>query len=123
MSILAAIGRYLAVMGLTAGAGLVVTKLFMSWAGANGAQISAPSNYGNYLGLWIVASLVVSMVLAGVSFFFSGVANADAVSHYEGTAIGNAVDLHPVTEGEISWKWRVGLLWALMFAAEFFLLP
>ena len=120
MSILAAVGRYLAVMGITAAIGLMLTKLGIGLAAANGARISEASTY---VGLWIIISLIVSMVLAGVSFFFSGVANADAVSHYEGTAIGNAVDLHPVTEGEMSWKWRVGLVWVLMFAAEFFLLP
>jgi hypothetical protein len=119
MSILGAIARYLAVMGIAAGVGLMLTRLGIGLAAASGSDTSEASTY---IGLWIIISLIVSMVLAGVSFFFLGVENADRVSHHAGRAIGNSVTLTPVTHGEMSWKWRVGLLWVLMFATEFFVL-
>ena len=90
MSILGAIARYLAVMGIAAGVGLMLTRLGIGLAAASGSDTSAASTY---VGLWIIISLVVSMVLAGVSFFFLGVEYADRVSHHAGRAIGNSVTL------------------------------
>ncbi len=119
MSILAAIARYLAVMGVLAGVGLILTRLGVGLAAAYGSDTSALQNS---FGLWCVISIFVSMVLAGASFFFLGVENADGVSHHEGRAIGNSVTVTPVTHGDVSWRWRTGLIWVLMLITELFVL-
>lgn len=119
MSIIAAIARYLVVMGILAGVGLILTRLGVGLAAAYGSDTSA---LRNSFGLWCVIAIFVSMILAGVSFFFLGVENADGVSHHEGTAIGNSVTVTPVTHGDVSWRWRTGLIWVLMLVAELFLL-
>lgn len=73
------------------------------------------------VGAWLCAAIALSAILSGVSILISGIENADGVSHYSGTAVGNSVSLSAVTNGESAWKWRTGLIFVFMICAEYWL--
>ncbi len=108
-ALLWAIVRYFALL-----IGLAVVGALLIRLGAS--TIAQAQNWGS--GAWIIAALTLSAVLSGVSLIFSGIEDADGISHYSGTAVGNSVSLSAVTNGESAWKWRTGLIFIFMICTE-----
>jgi hypothetical protein len=73
------------------------------------------------VGAWLCAAIALAAILSGVSLIIYGTEDANDVSHYSGTAVGNSVSLSAVTNGESAWKWRTGLIFIFMICAEYWL--
>jgi len=115
MSFLISFARYVAIILAISIAGWLLTRLSLALA-VN--SIGKESLARNYFWLWLLASTIISMILALISFLFIGTSDPDEISHYEGSVIGSSVNLHSVTNGEASFKFRTFVILILSGAIE-----
>lgn len=112
------VAKYVAVIVVSSIAGWIFTRFSLALAVG---LVGGENLVKYYPFFWMLASFVISMILAAISFRFIGVSDPDEISHYEGSSIGNAINLHSITNGESSFKSRALIILIFIGAIEMYL--